>query len=149
LKRSVSVRCRARGCKLITKHQTAFCDLHFALRYQHLKIAVGHDSDAHSFYNSRRWRACSKSHRAKQPLCINYEVCRGMAQVVDHIIPIRLGGNCWEQSNMQSMCNRCHNLKRQQERQQHIEARRNVTSAKGISGVNINLVEQILDKLTK
>jgi 5-methylcytosine-specific restriction protein A len=67
------------------------------------------------FYNDARWQALSRNHRREFPLCINYEYCRSLAQMVDHIIPINQGGECWDKGNLQSMCHRCHNRKRQKE----------------------------------
>jgi 5-methylcytosine-specific restriction endonuclease McrA len=38
------------------------------------------------------------------------------AQMVDHIAQIRLGGSRLDFTNLQSLCNRCHDRKRQTER---------------------------------
>jgi 5-methylcytosine-specific restriction endonuclease McrA len=39
-----------------------------------------------------------------------------VANVIDHIKPVRLGGEFWEQSNMQPLCVSCHNSKSAKER---------------------------------
>jgi 5-methylcytosine-specific restriction endonuclease McrA len=44
----------------------------------------------------------------EHPLCVE---CSGIGQVVDHIIPIRLGGEELSWENLQTMCHRCHNIK--------------------------------------
>jgi len=31
--------------------------------------------------------------------------------VVDHITPVRLGGDFWQTDNHQALCHRCHNSK--------------------------------------
>ncbi len=110
--RSCNVRCRASGCKGLTKHPSGYCDAHSSMRYHRGNAGAGNDAEAHALYNSRKWRAWSRAHRAANPLCINYSKCRGFAQVVDHIKQISDGGNQWDKSNMQSMCHRCHNVKR-------------------------------------
>ncbi len=33
------------------------------------------------------------------------------AQMVDHIKPVRLGGEFWDERNYQSLCNSCHAVK--------------------------------------
>ena len=48
-------------------------------------------------------------------------VCGAPAVVVDHIVPRRLGGSD-DESNYQSMCERCHNSKRARERAVAISA---------------------------
>jgi len=44
----------------------------------------------------------------EHPLCVE---CNGVGQVVDHITPIRLGGEELSWDNLQTMCHRCHNIK--------------------------------------
>ena len=41
------------------------------------------------FYNTTRWRKLRSMFIKEHPLCVE---CNGIGQVVDHIIPIRLGG---------------------------------------------------------
>jgi 5-methylcytosine-specific restriction protein A len=65
------------------------------------------------FYNSRAWRNFSINHRKKHPLCVKCQE-KGIitqAQLVDHIVPIRKGGNPFDTSNCQSLCHPCHNSK--------------------------------------
>lgn len=33
--------------------------------------------------------------------------CRGVASVVDHIIPVRAGGAWWDKSNLRAACRSC------------------------------------------
>jgi len=63
------------------------------------------------FYNSRAWRRLSHAYRQANPLC---EECKRsgrikQAQVVDHIIPIRVGGDPYDMDNLQRLCAKCHN----------------------------------------
>lgn len=59
-------------------------------------------------YNSTRWRRYRRAYLATHPLCVE---CSGIATVVDHITPVRLGGEFWQTDNHQAMCERCHNSK--------------------------------------
>ena len=59
-------------------------------------------------YNSRRWRKARLSFLKYNPTCT---VCDKLATVVDHIKPVRLGGEFWDRDNWQSMCEVCHNRK--------------------------------------
>lgn len=68
---------------------------------------------ANPFYNSPAWRRLSRAYRQEHPLC---ELCskRGVirtADMVDHIVPIRLGGESMDWNNCQSLCHKCHNRK--------------------------------------
>lgn len=65
------------------------------------------------FYQSMAWRNLRAVKIREQPLC---EECMKReiltpARVVDHIIPINKGGSPLDLNNLQSLCNRCHNIK--------------------------------------
>jgi 5-methylcytosine-specific restriction endonuclease McrA len=76
-----------------------------------------HGSDKR--YNSRRWRKFRKAYLMRDPLCVD---CGRMAQVLDHIKPVRLnvGLDFYDTTNMQPMCHQCHNAKRGHESHQVI-----------------------------
>ena len=62
------------------------------------------------FYNSKRWRSLSAYYRAMNPLC---ELCEKAGYIVpgrcvDHIVPMRLGGNTISLTNLQTLCLGCH-----------------------------------------
>ena len=59
-------------------------------------------------YNTTQWRKYRRVFLSTHPLCVG---CGAVASVVDHITPVRLGGDFWEPSNHQAMCARCHNSK--------------------------------------
>jgi len=71
-----------------------------------------------TFYQSRIWRKARAAHITSSPLCV---VCGRAGQVVDHIKPINpvnaydtQGGTYGDplaESNMQTMCHKCHNAK--------------------------------------
>ena len=65
------------------------------------------------FYNSKAWRMTRKFYIKANPLC---EQCTREGrttggQMVDHIKPVSIGGSRLEQSNLQTLCNSCHNKK--------------------------------------
>lgn len=70
------------------------------------------------FYHSNSWRKARKIYICNEPYC---EMCKSVnllvkATVVDHIIPIRMGGDRLAESNLQSLCTKCHNSKSRRER---------------------------------
>ena len=72
-----------------------------------------------AFYNSRAWRLTRNAYARSNPLCV---ACRneGIAttsQVVDHITPIKQGGDRLAAGNLQSLCHRHHAIKTALERQ--------------------------------
>ena len=65
------------------------------------------------FYQSTAWRKLRKVKLEQDPLC---EEClkKGIhtpAKVADHIVPINQGGAALNITNLQSLCDRCHNVK--------------------------------------
>jgi len=64
-------------------------------------------------YQSRQWRELSLAKRRSEPLC---EDChdKGIIKAsdcVDHIIPIREGGDPWAWGNLRALCRSCHDSK--------------------------------------
>jgi 5-methylcytosine-specific restriction endonuclease McrA len=62
------------------------------------------------FYNSTTWRKARRIYLNEHPFCA---IClqKGVykkATVVDHIIPIRKGGERLNPENFQSLCHSCH-----------------------------------------
>jgi 5-methylcytosine-specific restriction endonuclease McrA len=66
-----------------------------------------------AFYNSWTWRKLRKKFIEKNPLCVHcaFEDITTKATVVDHIQPIRLGGEPLKEFNLQSLCEMHHNRK--------------------------------------
>lgn len=65
------------------------------------------------FYQSTAWRKLRKVKLEQDPLC---EEClkKGIhtpAKVADHIVSINQGGAVLDIVNLQSLCDRCHNIK--------------------------------------
>jgi 5-methylcytosine-specific restriction enzyme A len=69
------------------------------------------------FYNSKKWRDKSKSYRVNNPLCEKclekdvYTDATGRRGVVDHKIRLEDGGKPFDDRNLQTLCNVCHNRK--------------------------------------
>jgi len=59
-------------------------------------------------YNSTQWRKYRRAFLSQHPTCAE---CGHIAEVVDHITPVRLGGDFWQPDNHQALCHRCHNSK--------------------------------------
>ena len=59
-------------------------------------------------YNTTQWRKYRRAYLATNPLCVE---CGRVAEVVDHITSVRLGGDFWAADNHQAMCHVCHNSK--------------------------------------
>ena len=77
------------------------------------KVSFSRAVDNSKFYNSWTWRKFRKFYINRNPLCV---VCLAVgvdtiAKVVDHIIPIALGGEKLKENNVQSMCTVHHNSK--------------------------------------
>jgi 5-methylcytosine-specific restriction protein A len=71
-----------------------------------------------SRYDTAAWQKVRAAHKAAHPLCAE---CRRQgrtttATVVDHIQPVRLGGDFWAAANHQSLCTPCHQAKSASER---------------------------------
>lgn len=76
------------------------------------------EKDNSAFYNSWPWRKAAKRYKESNPICVKCEA-EGLivpVKVVDHIVPINAGGEELNESNFQSLCEKCHNKKSATER---------------------------------
>ena len=69
------------------------------------------------FYRTNKWRTTSENHRTKNPYCAQ---CKREGRIVfgtltDHTIPKERGGAPLNPKNLQTLCDPCHNRKRQLE----------------------------------
>jgi 5-methylcytosine-specific restriction protein A len=77
------------------------------------RVAFEREVKNDSFYNSWPWRKLRKAFRIKNPLCkhcLDKDEVTPM-KVVDHIVPIKAGGEPLDWDNLQSLCEKCHNKK--------------------------------------
>jgi len=59
-------------------------------------------------YNTSEWRFVRRDQLDRMPFCT---VCGALADTVDHVTPIKIGGDPFCPSNLQSLCTRHHNQK--------------------------------------
>ena len=71
-------------------------------RKQHERRVVEHR------YNTHRWRKYRDFFLKLNPICAE---CDQAATVVDHIEPVRLGGDFWAPDNHQALCKHHHDSK--------------------------------------
>jgi len=105
--------CRYPGCPALTPAKSGYCSIH------EKQLARQYDKDrgtASQRGYDARWRRASKLYLAEHPLCAlcakeTPPVIRA-AVLVDHIIPHR-GDYAlfWDESNWQSSCKECHDIK--------------------------------------
>ena len=60
-------------------------------------------------YNTRAWRKLRASILMDEPICRSCKL--EAATVIDHMKPVRVGGEFWDLDNLQPLCKRCHNSK--------------------------------------
>lgn len=74
-------------------------------------------SKADGFYNTPTWRKCRLVILKQEPCCrqcAKNEIVTP-AQMVDHIIPMAIGGAPLDPENLQPLCNSCHAAKSKQD----------------------------------
>jgi 5-methylcytosine-specific restriction protein A len=71
-----------------------------------------------NFYRLAEWRKLRARVLQEQPLCVHCFNQKRLtpAQMVDHINPIRLGGEPLDEENLMPLCHHCHQIKRGKER---------------------------------
>tara|TARA_Y100001938_G_scaffold95994_1_gene131405 strand:+ start:594 stop:926 length:333 start_codon:yes stop_codon:yes gene_type:complete len=83
------------------------------------------NKEINKFYKSTPWRNIRLIVLKRQPLCVSCQKKGEIktANVVDHILPIRLGGKKLELTNLQSLCVSCHNSKSSKEKKLNLNGR--------------------------
>jgi 5-methylcytosine-specific restriction enzyme A len=104
--------CTHPGCTRV--QQGPRCELH---PHQERQRNRAKEDDRRGSAASRgydaRWRKVRALHMAFEPLC-RWCVKEGRTtsgELVDHIVPLRLGGDRLSRSNLQTLCRRCHAIK--------------------------------------
>lgn len=102
--------CAVKSCPNPAIDGSLYCIEHQSLvkrqykRYNEIRT----DRDIQKFYHSSRWNRLRQWKLNQNPIC---EICGAPAEIVDHIIPIREGGDPMSVDNLQSLCKACHNKK--------------------------------------
>lgn len=70
-----------------------------------------------SAYKSARWVKLRQVHLNECPYCVecDKEGVIKLGRVVDHILPVRLGGGMFDPKNLQTLCDSHHNRKSRKE----------------------------------
>lgn len=121
--RRIESRCAYNGCQEPRYPSKRYCERHTIAyayaanrrkeeRKKRVEFEDVHAKERAVFYRSTRWRNLRKLQLAEEPLC---RKCGEPARVVDHVEPIRHGGDRYDQTNLQSLCDSCHNSKRAEE----------------------------------
>lgn len=104
--------CRHPGCGAVLT-TPGYCDAHSAEQHRDYgRARRGFDTER-GFYQSAAWRAVRAAFLRAHPLCRLCET-RGLlvaAMAVDHITPIKDGGERFDWINLQGLCVSCHNAK--------------------------------------
>lgn len=81
------------------------------------KVSGQWSSNQDKFYHSQKWRKIRELVLKTNPLCTHcyMQDKYTLATVADHIKPVRQGGEVWELSNLQGLCEACHNSKSSKE----------------------------------
>ncbi len=111
--------CRVRGCINRALPRATRCALHqrpetaraFA-RNKATAMRTGRAGTADGFYRTKTWQNLRRLHLHTEPTC---RTCGAPADMVDHVVPLHEGGEALDMSNLQSLCNHCHAVKRGQE----------------------------------
>ena len=102
--------CSYPGCPRLVDGQ--YCEEHKRLTDKQYNL-YGRDDFTKNFYKTPEWRYARKKQLEAHPFC---EEClkvgkRTKATMVDHIVPIKQGGDKFAPSNLQSLCWSCHSRK--------------------------------------
>lgn len=108
--------------------------------YKPMRVEVapmGNRPRSRDEYHTWRWTKLSRAFREAHPLC---EECRRRgvitpAEVVDHIVPVEVCADFWDQSNWQSLCQKCNNEKGNRDKRLIQKARGR--AHKGVGGLNL------------
>lgn len=102
--------CRYPGCPLLV--EGTYCEEHQKVVNQQYN-KYQRDDFTKNFYKTSEWLYTRKKQLQAHPFC---QEClakgkRTKATMVDHIVPIKKGGEKFAPSNLQSLCWACHSRK--------------------------------------
>ena len=106
--------CSYPGCPKLVDGQ--YCEEHKRLVDKQYN-EYGRDNFTKNFYKTPEWLHARKQHLNQHPFCAECLKAgkRTRATMVDHIVPIKQGGERFAPSNLQSLCWSCHSRKSAQE----------------------------------
>lgn len=106
--------CASSGCSALTTNR--YCDKHDVDRRREYDKARRNDP-LRKFYNTALWRRLRTYVLGRDPLCQIARLCVERhghpmpSMVVDHIVAVRAGGECFDAANLQGACVACHDWK--------------------------------------
>lgn len=103
--RKIGRACRYHGCTATS--DDIYCTLHTRVMSRYYNRYL-RDEETTKFYQSREWREKRREYLLSHPYCT---MCGGKANTVDHIKPIREGGERLRDENLQALCQSCHSKK--------------------------------------
>lgn len=112
--------CNHAGCHTLIDYSETYCDKHKKDRSH--KTMESHRNDVSwSVHHDYRWRKTSRLYREQFPWCAR---ClrngrHTLGTSVDHIKPLRLGGDPYDWNNLQTLCPKCHNKKTREEQKSY------------------------------
>lgn len=116
--------CTFSGCNEIVTVPVGYrdsprCDKHMRIVAVTPKREYSHHfHNGKNIYKTTQWRKLRDAFAAENPLCRHchdYEIITA-GYIVDHIIEIEDGGQPFEWSNLQHLCQSCHNAKTAREK---------------------------------
>ena len=108
--RKAKIPCNYRGCPtLIESGSGNYCKEHRQLKNSVYNKTRG-DKSVVKMYSTARWKRVRKIALVRDNgLC--QHCLEANAEMVDHIVEIKDGGDPYTLSNLQSLCNKCHAIK--------------------------------------
>ena len=79
--------------------------------------SYGNKYNADPRYQTKAWRTDRNNYIALHPICAGPDsICQKEgkvtpAKVCDHVLPVKQGGDFWDWSNRQGLCNHCNAIK--------------------------------------
>ena len=102
--------CSYPGCPELVEDQ--YCKEHMKKRNNEYN-KFERDDFSKNFYNTPAWRITRRKQLESYPFCSECLKIgkRSKAIIVDHIVPVKQGGDRFDSSNLQSLCWSCHSRK--------------------------------------
>ena len=110
--RAAPTPCRHPGCPVLLT-QPGYCAQHQAAVHRDYGRARRAFDTERTFYQSAAWRVVRAAFLRAHPLCRECASCglKVAARVVDHVLPLKDGGERFDWINLQALCVSCHNRK--------------------------------------